>query len=188
MNNVHWVLATGRVRTLGCDEATEALRPAEELGLDEAVLVIGDDDDIAVHGTKDELQAMLTRLQDQVEQITLAAAPRGEQVEYVEEAWDEVHGSRFDPVCPCGNEPAGSGFYFADRDGTAHSFDDPPEGWRDHQTMGCPECGRFFRQVEHDERGYPVAGFRPVDRSVDIAYAASYAPGQEKSQVNGGRG
>ena len=54
--------------------------------------------------------------------------------------------------------------------------------------MGCPECGRFFRQVEHDERGYPVAGFRPVDRSVDIAYAASYAPGQEKSQVNGGRG
>lgn len=110
------------------------------------------------------------------------------QIDYFEEPWSEEFGCRNDVTCPCGNDTRFGGFYFADRDGAARSFDAPPEGWQSHQTMGCPDCGRFYRQVEHDERGYPVAGFRPVDRLVDIAYAATYAREQEKVQVNGAKG
>ncbi|MEV1295384.1 hypothetical protein [Pseudonocardia sp. NPDC049635] len=67
-----------------------------------------------------------------------------------------------DTQCPCGNEVCGGeGFCFAHQDGTPHSLDAPPRGWQNHQTMACPQCGRFFRQTEHDERGYPVAGVRP---------------------------
>lgn len=95
-------------------------------------------------------------------------------VEYFEEAWDEGAGVSCDASCPCGNDISfGSGFYFAHRDGFAHSFVDPPEGWGAHQTMGCPDCGRFFRQIDHDERGYPVAGYQVVDRRIDMAYASA---------------
>ncbi|WP_308820221.1 hypothetical protein [Pseudonocardia alni] len=167
MNNVHWAPAAGRVRILGCDEAIEVLRPEDGIGSNEVVAVLGDDDDIAVYGTRDELRELIARLQDQVERLALPAARNGGQGEYFEEAWDEVDGSRFDPVCPCGNHPATTGFCFAGRDGAVHSHDEPPESWVDHQTMSCPECGRFYRQNERDERGYPVAGVRPVGRSVD---------------------
>lgn len=189
MNNVHWAPATGGIRTLGCGEAIEALRPADGLDPDEVVVVIGDNNDIAVHGTKDELRAMLTRVQGQIEQLNPTVGRSGGRIEYFEESWDEVGGGRFDATCPCGNEPCASGFYFADRDGSAHSFDDPPQGWQDHQTMGCPDCGRFYRQVDHDEYGYPVAGYRPVDRLTDIAYAPTYVRKQKKSQqVNDTKG
>ena len=78
MNNVHWASATSGIRTLGRDEATEALRPEVELEPDEAVVVIGGDDDIAVYGTKGELQAMLTQLQSQLERLDPATAPGGD--------------------------------------------------------------------------------------------------------------
>ncbi|SFO35837.1 hypothetical protein SAMN05216207_104712 [Pseudonocardia ammonioxydans] len=188
MNNVHWAPATGGIRTLGRGEAIEALRPADGLGPDEAVVVIGDNNDIAVHGTKDELRAMLTRLQGQVEQLAPTVDLPGGRVEYFEEGWDEVWGGRFDATCPCGNAACSSGFYFADRDGSAYSFDDPPQGWQGHQTMGCPDCGRFYRQVEHDERGYPVAGCQPVDHRIDIAYARTCMHETEKTQVSAGEG
>lgn len=172
MNNVHWAPATGRVRILGCDEAVEELHPEDGVEPDHVVVVLGWDNDIAVYGTKGELQELIMRLQDQVERLALPAALSEGREGCFEEARDEVDGSRFDPVCPCGNHPATTGFCFAGRDGAVHGHDEPPEGWSDHQTMGCPECGRFYRQGERDERGYPVAGICPVGRSVDDAGGA----------------
>ena len=65
-------------------------------------------------------------------------------------------------VCPCGNDPGGSGHHLAPVDGTPH-----PEHalWMSHQTLTCGDCGRFGRYVERD----PQTGQVPVRGVVDRA-------------------
>jgi hypothetical protein len=67
--------------------------------------------------------------------------------------------------CLCGNNPELAGFHCSYPNGKPggspediHSYGWPPEGWEEHQTITCGECGRFGRQTEMDS----VTGAIPV--------------------------
>ena len=68
-------------------------------------------------------------------------------------------------VCPCGNDPGGSGHHLARVDGTP---DDDDTAWMSHQTLTCGDCGRFGRYVERD----PQTGQVPVRGLIDRALLA----------------
>lgn len=65
------------------------------------------------------------------------------------------------PACPCGNQANLSGFSPSTPDGAIAEDDWPPEGWEQHQTVTCRDCGRYFRQTTPPTAaGFPVAGRR----------------------------
>lgn len=60
-------------------------------------------------------------------------------------------------VCPCGNDPQGSGHATATADGLPTDSDPT---WSTHQTLVCMDCGRYATPHYTELDGAPVVKVR----------------------------